>query len=84
MVFLVVLLSSLRFALWRAWLSVLAVADAVVVVANSKLGWLWLVIHLEPGLPGAARGTVIGLTASFWQLKWSTVHGIRCFSFTDK
>lgn len=50
-------------------LSVLAVADAVVAVAsNSKLGWLWLVIHLEPALPGAAISTVIGWMTSFWQL----------------
>lgn len=36
------------------------VADAAVAVANSKLYWLWLVIHLEPALPGAATSTVIG------------------------
>lgn len=26
-----------------------------IVVANSKLGWLWLVIHLEPGLFGGCQ-----------------------------
>ena len=53
MVFLVVLLSSLSSPCGARGCPVLAVADAVVAVANSKLGWLWLVIHLEPGLPGA-------------------------------